>query len=1082
MHRPRPSLWMLVLALLLLAGIFANAADNASRAPPALQKLNCVPLPSDQLCSTNKNQISVSTLRFSSTSSTGDAAESPSQAYYNACRQLDGLMTMISIKPGPGGTLDTSNANNIAIDDITVIVSHDDDDCNQYVALLMRSTSQAAQYLCPADVKRRDLLSALIQQRTVDSGKSANMRTNLPLFTFCNGTEVSSFFNRHQGGSSIELGMGNSNLLVECSEDTSASAVGWTDWFKSSTYFKTIQDLGLSGYASGIQAKQAQTTCMARRQVLQQLRAGNYTDPGYEVPNAGDIQQNDLVSLQLQEINAGQPPLAQLSTTRAQLSSFQQQGTVKHLVLYSDSICTPNEFGKCLNQVRYYCQPNATAMQPDSTGQTVQIPNGCFFQRRVRDVGVNSTDDLPLFNFGLENQRSRGNYLENAQHGTDWELVHDVFKTTLQEQDYTQYSLLPRGAQLQDEYSGRGCSNQSFAVTVPFFNKLFGVSNLRVVTQNGKNNICVLGRATQPVTPGQCVGWLESPPGDGLVLPDTKILTVDGYGTGSTAGANENVQTRGCFTNVTGKLELDLPDWPADPAKKLLPLNRSSACHENSQIIMLGQQIFRDKPSPPANAACELKGSSCPADYPNGDYSNPKLNSTSDRSCYSWFTSLGNLGVFEITNKTNIENYLDPKLIVGAPVWKNKTNVPRNLFDVYVKRPFLKTSGPYIGWGDGVLCGQEQHMLTAAANCYNSCYQNWTAALAKNQDGTTVCKTQSNWLFSGPTGASDDQYHGEQCQMIFERYRVVYHQLGAPAQAHSRNLAGTLGSATFGILNPAVGNLGNVMDTNTTVTSGRVHFSPQADAFALPIKYAAAYDPTLWPTGHCYTPLQALPGYGGGQDGAYNKSTSVALPTAQALAKLQLESNDALLADQLSAAVGALQNAASLQAPTVNLATLLLTITACLGALTAVKVLELYTQLWVLVKLTRAGWIKRLIAVVCVTTVLLVFSIAPVIAMVVQEHIARTSPFSTTYGNFLQFDVPGTQSTTLSIISASVTYQQDSPYFTWIVAVAAILFATAAGWWVYATGRILQKLHRRWKIEHFNKPSDNELEITRQFV
>lgn len=527
MHRPRPSLWMLVLALLLLAGIFATAADNASRAPPVLQKLNCVPLPSDQLCSTNKNQISVSTLRFSSTSSTGDAAESPSQAYYNACRQLDGLMTMISIKPGPGGTLDTSNANNIAIDDITVIVSHDDDECNQYVALLMRSTSQAAQYLCPADVNRRDLLSALIQQRTVDNGKSAsviaNMRTNLPLFTFCNGTEVNSFFNRHQGGSSIELGMGNSNLLVECSEDTSASAVGWTDWFKSSTYFKTIQDLGLSGYASGIQAKQAQTTCMARRQVLQQLRAGNYTDPGYEVPNAGDIQQNDLVSLQLQEINAGQPPLAQLSTTRAQLSSFQQQGTVKHLVLYSDSICTPNEFGKCLNQVRYYCQPNATAMQPDSTGQTVQIPNGCFFQRRVRDVGVNSTDDLPLFNFGLENQRSRGNYLENTQHGTDWELVHDVFKTTLQEQDYTQYSLLPRGAQLQDEYSGRGCSNQSFAVTVPFFNKLFGVSNLRVVTQNGKNNICVLGRATQPVTPGQCVGWLESPPGDGLVLPDTKL-------------------------------------------------------------------------------------------------------------------------------------------------------------------------------------------------------------------------------------------------------------------------------------------------------------------------------------------------------------------------------------------------------------------------------------------------------------------------------------------------------------------------------------------------------------------------------
>ena len=360
-------------------------------------------------------------------------------------------------------------------------------------------------------------------------------------------------------------------------------------------------------------------------------------------------------------------------------------------------------------------------------------------------------------------------------------------------------------------------------------------------------------------------------------------------------------------------------------------------------------------------------------------------------------------------------------------------------------------------------------MLTAAANCYNSCYQNWTMVQAAGNDFTTVCSELANWLFKGPVGDENKSYGGQQCQMIFERYKVVYHQLGVPAQTLSRELAGTLSSANYGILNTDVGNLGHVLDANATVTSGEVHYSKNASAYALPIKYAPPWNITLWPTGHCYTPLQALPGYSGA---ASTERSSVALPTAQALAKLQLLSNDPLLADQLNNAISALQNAAEQQAPSVNLATVLLTITTCLGTLTATKILELYTDLWSFVKVTRARSLHRFALVVMCTTVVLVFAVAPPIAMLVQDHLARTTPFSTTYGNFIQFDVPGTESTTLSIVSATVTYVQNTRWWETVVAVAVVLFAISVGWWLYATWHITTKMHVRYKEEHvgFNEP------------
>lgn len=176
----------------------------------------------------------------------------------------------------------------------------------------------------------------------------------------------------------------------ECSDDPTASAVGWNMWFAQSDYYNTIEKLGLTGYSQGIQAKQSQTTCLARKTCEQ-------TRPAfYDAPAANTVTQNDLVSLQLAELKAGQPPLAQLFTTRAQLSTFEAQGTLRQLVLYSDSICPPNDCGKCVSQIRYYCQPNSTALQPGPNGITIEIPNGCFFERRVRVAGASSSVQLPI--------------------------------------------------------------------------------------------------------------------------------------------------------------------------------------------------------------------------------------------------------------------------------------------------------------------------------------------------------------------------------------------------------------------------------------------------------------------------------------------------------------------------------------------------------------------------------------------------------------------------------------------------------------------------------------------------------------
>lgn len=752
-----------ILLLVVISSALAEPTECKRPVLPGLKSL-CIPLPSEQLCSFNQDFVVVSTLQFLTGKSVGDAAKPSNQPYFDACSALAGMEMMVSWTPMQNGTL---NIREGPIDGFTVIVPGTERDCNRYVPELLKSTAQTSQYLCPSNVDGRDILSAVVQERLeaisaarngvdVSSPQNGVLR---PLWVFCNGTSVDSPFNRdHGNGKGIQARGSDSmrNLVeenAECSDDSTASAVGWNMWFAQSDYFKTIIKLGLTGYAEGIQAKQSQTTCLAR----QRYRRNSRYRFSYEVPVANTVTQNDLVSLQLAELRAGRPPLAQLSTTRAQLSSLEAQGTVRQLVLYSDSICPPSEFGKCVSQIRYYCQPNSTANQPGPDGINIQIPNGCFFERRVRDIGANSSVQTPLFNFeGDMTQRSDANFLENSQHGTDWEPDQTVFETSFMAPDYRQLSLLPR--QVTDQRSI--CNNQSFAVSIPFYNRLFGVSNLRVVTQNARNKMCILGRARDPDTSGQRVGWLDPPGRTGLVLPEEVPMQSFQRKTGSV------VKQTSCFTNTTGKLQLDDPP-PMTPSVA----NRSSVCHENSQVIMLGQQIFQGKDSPDSHAQCELTQENCPEDYSPGKYSLLASNKTADRSCYSWFTSLGNLGTFEITNKTRIENYLNSELVVNASVWKTRTQEPLNVFDVYRFRPWSKMSGAYIGWGDGVLCGQEQNMMFAAAACYNTCYQNWTEAKSK---GTKYTCDQEVWHFSGPGGEPGKVKYanGSHCPMFFERYEV----------------------------------------------------------------------------------------------------------------------------------------------------------------------------------------------------------------------------------------------------------------------------------------------------------------------
>lgn len=58
----------------------------------------------------------------------------------------------------------------------------------------------------------------------------------------------------------------------------------------------------------------------------------------------------------------------------------ENQGVVKQLALFSDSVCPPKSQGRCLTQQRYYCQPNATTrVHSDVFGDYV-LPNGCYFQ------------------------------------------------------------------------------------------------------------------------------------------------------------------------------------------------------------------------------------------------------------------------------------------------------------------------------------------------------------------------------------------------------------------------------------------------------------------------------------------------------------------------------------------------------------------------------------------------------------------------------------------------------------------------------------------------------------------------------
>lgn len=111
-------------------------------------------------------------------------------------------------------------------------------------------------------------------------------------------------------------------------------------------------------------------------------------------------------------------------------------------------------------------------------------------QMRNRNAGPSQTKELPLFATGGVNRTAGAQFLENAQHTTDWAEDNDVIVTGYG--GHQSIALLPRGA------PQRPCSNDSLATMTPLHNKLFSISNLRVVAKGP--GLCVLGNATDPIT------------------------------------------------------------------------------------------------------------------------------------------------------------------------------------------------------------------------------------------------------------------------------------------------------------------------------------------------------------------------------------------------------------------------------------------------------------------------------------------------------------------------------------------------------------------------------------------------------
>ncbi len=834
--------------------------------------------------------------------------------YEEMCARVNGSDAMYSID-------DTS------IYGISIVTPYTNEGCNIYTNFLLKSTG-SYQYVCPKNVAL-ELLPARMEM----IGRLRQNYTHI----YCNGTFVPGEYNNKSSTAAALIMPQKSNIESVCNNyvDLSASGTGWNEWFDNSDYVQQVLSQGLSTVVNGFKSKQWQAACLSRNNSM--------------VMDANDVNEGNLVKKQFNIIKQGGVPSEQKSTTRAQYREFKDKpskarsaalGMVQQLTLYSDSICTYNEVGKCLTQVRYYCQPNATSIQNSGSSIYWDIPNGCFFQMRMRNAGPGNSSANPLFSTGKNELSSKSSFLENSQHTVDWEDDNSVFVTDYG--DYTQVSLLPRGAQY------KLCSNNSLATAIPFYNKLYGVSNLQVIAKN--DNLCILGNTTS-IFDSNCATDLDA---------------------GLTSVWNRSSAFRDTCINE----------------------KHSNVCNSDSILIVLGAHFN------------ELRYD-CDEDETNCDYTNAVK--PSNVTCSTWYVSGGDVGTYEVTNRTDIKDYYSI----------NETS-DSNIFLAYA------ASTLYLGYGDGILCGQQRDMMTAAAKCYSNCYNNLT-----NGQRRDPCDIEIS--------AFGKTFDGEECSFIFEKYGSVRNQLGVPAQHTVDGLLGTLGSGIFGVSNRNVRDLGDIQSVNTSITTGTI----ANDALA-----------NKYQDGYCYIPISGISGYRASDEGY-----EVNIPISQGITQMQTKTNVAQLADKLSSSIRSLQNYAQQQTPPVSIATILLTITSCLGALTGVKILELYILvhgLFLSVNNTQARKVANWLIVVIITVTLTAFAVAPAIAMFIQDRMARHTHYSTTFGNYVQNDLYSSDLSTLSIVSTSVSYVQYTPYGTAVDVVFYFIIAICFVWWLYATVRILR--------------------------
>ncbi len=834
------------------------------------------------------------------------------------------------------------------IRDMTIVVPYTKEGCKVYTNILLRSVAKYSEYICPSSITSLTILSAKME------AVAKSTKLNVTYF-FCNGTFVPGIYNNMNKTVTKVQDFQSTQDKCRNFVDLSASGAGWNSWFENSEYATMALSLGLSTYIQALKSKQWQTACLALN--------------GSISMDENDVKKGNLVQSQMRSIVNGNVPSEQKSTTRAQYYQYSNSGKVEQLVLYSDSICTYNEVGKCLTQTRYYCQPNATSIQNSGESIYYDVPNSCFFQMRTRNAGPGNSSQNPLFSTGSGEMSSGSSFLENSQHAIDWEDHNTIY--TIDNGEYIQLSMLPSNYKL--------CSNYSLSTATPFYNKLFGISNLRVIAKNP--DLCILGNTTS-IFPGiTCVNNLNNRTGQVLLNQDIDTQT-----------QISSVDTSTCF-NTTSSV------W----------------CDNNSQIVVMGAHL--DVP----RYDCGLEEINC-AD--STYYSPPYINET----CYSWYVSGSDGGTYEITNSSDIRNYYSPINITSE----------NDIFQAYA------LSDLYPGYGDGVLCGQQRDMMLAAAKCFRNCFFNLTA---NYMGGQRPCNLN--------TRVFGTVFDGSHCESMFNKYSRTYNQLGVPVQNTFVDLVGTLSSSSLGIFNKDIDNLGAIQNVDTPVTSGKIIGGNVVQPGTAPDIKLSQPLPNKYQDGYCYIPLSAISGYKQAYSG-----DNVNLPVAQGISQFQASANEAQFAAKLQSSIQSLKNNAQQETPPVDLATIILTITSCLGALTGVKILEIYVLLHRVPQVIQNKHfvlVTRSLFIVITTVTITAFAIAPAIAMFVQDQIARRTYYSTTYGAYIQNDIYLSQVSTLSIVSVIVSYVQSTPYGKAVDAVFYVIVVLSILWWLYATVSIFRK-------------------------